>query len=79
MSITVLVMINHASIQPQTFCFSLIPACKYTTCSGSYHIGQGSEFITEFKERYNHHRRLEKLAFMSTLEARQAYAMRKAA
>lgn len=35
--------------------------------------------VTEFKERYNHHWRLEKLGFMSPLEARQAYAMRKAA
>lgn len=35
--------------------------------------------VTEFKERYNHHWRLEKLDFMSPLEARQAYAMRKAA
>jgi transposase InsO family protein len=35
--------------------------------------------VTEFKERYNHHWRLEKMGFMSPLEARQAYAMRKAA
>jgi len=35
--------------------------------------------VTAFKERYNHHWRLEKLGFMSPLEARQAYAMRKAA
>lgn len=35
--------------------------------------------VTEFKERYNHHWRLEKLGFMSPLEARQAYAIRKAA
>jgi transposase InsO family protein len=35
--------------------------------------------VTEFKERYNHHWRLEKLGFMSPLEARQAYAMRMAA
>lgn len=35
--------------------------------------------VTEFKERYNRHWRLEKLGFMSPLEARQAYAMRKAA
>jgi putative transposase len=35
--------------------------------------------VTEFKDRYNHHWRLEKLGFMSPLEARQAYAMRKAA
>ncbi|MBL0352086.1 MAG: integrase core domain-containing protein [Candidatus Dechloromonas phosphoritropha] len=35
--------------------------------------------VTEFKERYNHHWRLEKLGFMSPLEARQAYALRKAA
>ncbi|GAB4435886.1 MAG: hypothetical protein OHK0026_00590 [Rhodocyclaceae bacterium] len=35
--------------------------------------------VTEFKDRYNHHWRLEKLAFMSPREARQAYAMRKAA
>ena len=35
--------------------------------------------VTEFKERYNRHWRLEKLGFMSPLEARQAYAMQKAA
>lgn len=35
--------------------------------------------VTAFKERYNRHWRLEKLGFMSPLEARQAYAMRKAA
>ena len=35
--------------------------------------------VTEFKERYNHHWRLEKLGFMSPLEARQAYAIQKAA
>lgn len=35
--------------------------------------------VTEFKERYNRHWRLEKLGFMSPLEARQAYAIRKAA
>ena len=35
--------------------------------------------ITEFKDRYNRHWRLEKLGFMSPLEARQAYAIRKAA
>jgi len=35
--------------------------------------------VTEFKERYNQHWRLEKLSFMSPLEARQAYAIRKAA
>lgn len=35
--------------------------------------------VTAFKERYNHHWRLEKLGFMSPLEARQAYAMREAA
>jgi putative transposase len=35
--------------------------------------------VTEFKERYNHHLRLEKPGFMPPLEARQAYAMRKAA
>lgn len=33
--------------------------------------------ITEFKERYNLHWRLEKMGFMSPLEVRQAYAMRK--
>ena len=31
--------------------------------------------VTEFKDRYNRHWRLEKLGFMSPLEARQAYAM----
>lgn len=35
--------------------------------------------VTEFKDRYNHHWRLEKLGFMSPREARQAYAMRQAA
>ena len=35
--------------------------------------------VTEFKDRYNRHWRLEKLGFMSPHEARQAYAMRKAA
>jgi transposase InsO family protein len=35
--------------------------------------------VTAFKERYNCHWRLEKLGFMSPLEARQAHAMRKAA
>lgn len=35
--------------------------------------------VTEFKDRYNRHWRLEKLGFMSPLEARQAYATRKAA
>jgi len=35
--------------------------------------------VTEFRERYNRHWRLQKLGFMSPLEARQAYAMRKAA
>lgn len=35
--------------------------------------------VTEFKDRYNHHWRLEKLGFMSPLEARQAYALQKAA
>ena len=35
--------------------------------------------VTAFMHRYNRHWRLEKLGFMSPLEARQAYAMRKAA
>ncbi len=35
--------------------------------------------VAEFKDRYNRHWRLEKLGFMSPYEARQAYAMRKAA
>ena len=35
--------------------------------------------VTSFKNRYNRHWRLEKLGFMSPLEARQAYALRKAA
>lgn len=35
--------------------------------------------VSEFRERYNRHWRLEKLGFMSPLEARQASAMRKAA
>jgi putative transposase len=35
--------------------------------------------VTAFRDRYNRHWRLEKLGFMSPLEARQADAMRKAA
>jgi len=35
--------------------------------------------VAAFKDRYNRHWRLEKLGFMSPLEARQAYAMQKAA
>ena len=35
--------------------------------------------VTEFKDRYNRHWRVEKTGFLSPLEARQAYAMRKAA
>lgn len=35
--------------------------------------------VTAFKDRYNRHWRLEKLGFMSPLEARQAHAIRKAA
>ncbi|MBM3330209.1 MAG: DDE-type integrase/transposase/recombinase [Calditrichaeota bacterium] len=35
--------------------------------------------VTEFKDRYNRHWRLEKLGFMSPLEARQSYAIRKVA
>jgi putative transposase len=35
--------------------------------------------VTEFANRYNHHWRLEKLGFLSPLEARQAYAMQAAA
>lgn len=35
--------------------------------------------VAEFKDRYNRHWRLEKLGFMSPLEARQAYASPKAA
>ena len=35
--------------------------------------------VTEFRDRYNRHWRLEKLGFMSPLEARQAYAIWKAA
>jgi transposase InsO family protein len=35
--------------------------------------------VIAFAERYNRHWRLEKLGFMSPLEARQAYAMREAA
>lgn len=37
------------------------------------------QVVTEFRDRYNRHWRLEKLGFMSPLEARQAYAIRKAA
>jgi Integrase core domain. len=35
--------------------------------------------VTEFRDRYNRHWRLEKLGFISPLEARQAHAIRKAA
>jgi transposase InsO family protein len=35
--------------------------------------------VTEFRDRYNRHWRLEKLGFMSPLEARQTYAMRETA
>ncbi len=35
--------------------------------------------VIDFKDRYNRHRLLENLGFMSPLEARQAYAIRKAA
>ncbi len=35
--------------------------------------------VTDFKDRYNRHWRLEKSGFVSPYEARQAYAMRKAA
>lgn len=35
--------------------------------------------VSEFRDRYNRHWRLEKLGFMSPLEARQSYAIRKAA
>jgi transposase InsO family protein len=35
--------------------------------------------VTEFRDRYNRHWRLEKLGFMSPLEARQSYASQKAA
>lgn len=42
-------------------------------------VGEVRAAVTEFKDRYNRHWRLEKLDFMSPLEARQAYAMRKAA
>ena len=35
--------------------------------------------VTAFKDLYNRHWRLEKLGFMSPLEARQAYVLRKAA
>lgn len=35
--------------------------------------------VTEFKNRYNRHWRLEKLGFMSPFEARQNYAIREAA
>ncbi len=35
--------------------------------------------VTAFKDHYNRHWRLEKLGFLSPLEARQAYALRKAA
>jgi transposase InsO family protein len=34
------------------------------------------QVVTEFRDRYNRHWRLEKLGFMSLLEARQAHAFR---
>jgi len=37
------------------------------------------DVVTEFKERYNYHWRLEKLGFLSPLEARQAYTLQEAA
>lgn len=37
------------------------------------------QVVTEFRDRYNRHWRLEKLGFMSPLEARQAYATQNAA
>jgi len=42
-------------------------------------LGEVRNAVTEFKDRYNRNWRLEKLVFMSSLEARQAYAIRKAA
>ncbi len=42
-------------------------------------VEEGRVAVTEFKDRYNHHWRLEKLGFMSPLEAGQAYTLRKAA
>jgi len=38
-----------------------------------------SQAVTEFRDRYNRHWRLEKLGFLSPIEARQSYAIRKAA
>ena len=35
--------------------------------------------VSEFRERYNHHWRLEKRGFLSPLEARQAYSRKEAA
>jgi hypothetical protein len=35
--------------------------------------------VMQFKDRHNRHWRLEKLGFLSPLEARQAYAIRKTA
>ena len=37
------------------------------------------QVVTEFKDRYNRHWRLEKLGFMSPLETRQSHAIQKAA
>jgi transposase InsO family protein len=42
-------------------------------------VGEVRVAVTEFKNRYNRHWRLEKLGFMAPLEARQAYAIPKAA
>ena len=37
------------------------------------------QVATEFRDRYNRHWRLERLGFMSPLEARQSHAIQKAA
>ena len=56
----------------------------YSTLWGYYGYGWGNveevrSAVTAFKDRYNRYWRLEKLGFRSPYEARQAYAMQKAA
>lgn len=42
-------------------------------------LAEVRQAVTEFRDRYNRHWRLEKLGFMSPLEVRQSYALSKAA
>jgi len=54
---------------------------KEQACHGRIfrNVEEGRAAVTAFKDGYNRHWRLEKLGFRSPYEARQAYAMRKAA